>query len=79
MNVFELAGVVFDRNEPPWWVVNVLGWLYAVKCLMDASGKLSAYKTRCKDYLDHKPPGDIYKLFRDYVDRLEHEEYLANR
>lgn len=74
MDVFDLAGVVFDRQEPPWWVLEVLGWLYAVKCLQEGQW---GYKLKCRDYLENKPPKMIYQLFKDYADRIDHEEAKA--
>lgn len=74
MNVFDLAGVVFDRLDAPWWVGEVLYWLYMVKCLQEGRW---GYKLKCRDYIESRPPRDIYDLFKDYVARIEHEEALT--
>lgn len=78
LNVFQLAGVSIDLTDPPWWTVRVLEWLYMVRCLQEASGDLMEYKYRCRDALDKKPPKAIYDIFKDYVDRIEHED-IKNR
>lgn len=77
LNVFQLAGVNVKLENPPWWVQGVLRWLYYVKSLQEAGGDYSGYRYRCRDYLDHKPPKDIYSLFNDYVNKMEHDEQVA--